>query len=553
MKLHLTSNRSYANLGSRTVARCIDSLLLGLLWPITFLYLASSPSTVVLTVRCIVAVTFVLFPSILLHILYITELVHRFGGTVGKLILNIHVTNDRQQFLSRKIVFFREFIAKPISFFFMIGIFAILFDEQHRAWHDHLSGSVVHKKRNRIIVGIAVCILFLGIHAFLWKNVADTGMKNDSLKKDVQNLIRINRSTTPVSAPQKPLSQTLSPDAKTWLLALSGITFAQNQEGFSALQSPTSQPVLKNTLKSYWEIQNKADALQTMAWLKVVGHSEQFEQLRVALLTKTNGDQATYDKLKPLFAQSLKLENTKASSFVLDLVWEHRNDLGDKKLKAWDYGRLVGVARWSYSAGYISEDEAWKNILFAGHQIQSSYSSWQDFEANYLLGRAFWSHNTNNSDVTQGIEWMNTNPKSPWKTLPWNLEDIQKVGRTRVTSKVECTDRTCSSQVETPIFDATQTLPDDFPSDIPLYTESHVFDVGEVTSVKIVLFSTSQKGESGKDAVIQFYADYFAAHGWTKVTASSSSLEYVKSNTHILVDAKSDDDGNVKYAIQYGK
>jgi hypothetical protein len=57
---------------------------------------------------------------------------------------------------------------------------------------------------------------------------------------------------------------------------------------------------------------------------------------------------------------------------------------------AWDMGRLVNIARWSYDLEYITEIEAWGAIYVAYEQVLKMYGHWQEFANGYLLGRAMW-------------------------------------------------------------------------------------------------------------------------------------------------------------------
>ena len=60
---------------------------------------------------------------------------------------------------------------------------------------------------------------------------------------------------------------------------------------------------------------------------------------------------------------------------------------GIKTISAWDYDRLVNVARFSYSAGYITEQEMWDYINKAVTQAKNDYNSWEEYFAGVMLGR----------------------------------------------------------------------------------------------------------------------------------------------------------------------
>lgn len=554
MRLHLASNKLYGNVGIRFLARCIDTLVLGLFWPLLLAYILQSQNVSLFLVRIGIVLSCALFPFMLASILYTTEFIHRFGGTIGKLLLNLRVRDEESKYVSRKVAFFREFIAKPISAFFFVGYIAILFNKEHRGWHDDLSGTYVTKKGNRTIIGLLILLFLLILHVLLYKNLFSIWNGNASLQQNVHELFTPSSlPPLPTSEDRKPLSQTLSPEGKTWLLALGGFTFAQNNEGFDQLQSPTSNYILKASLIESWDIKNKDDAFKILTWLKVMGHSAQFDLLRKDLVAQTHGSEDEYKRLKPQFVSKLRLESTKASSFILDLVWDHRDDLSSKKLLAWDYGRMIGVARWSYSAGFISEEEAWKNMLFAGQQIQHSYSSWDDYERNYLLGRSFWKHSIANGDIASGLTWLENNPKSPWKTVPWNLPEIDSIATSRVMERIICGDAACTYLAEEPYFDSASQLPDNYFPNIPIYKDAQVFNIGETTGYKVALFSTQETGSQGVSRVLSFYTDFFKANGWKQESGMLSGLSFSKSGISVSVGARLDASGIVRFSIQHSK
>ncbi|MCL1917045.1 MAG: DUF1266 domain-containing protein [Peptococcaceae bacterium] len=84
---------------------------------------------------------------------------------------------------------------------------------------------------------------------------------------------------------------------------------------------------------------------------------------------------------------------------------------------AWDMGRIVNVARWSYESGYISEAQAWEYIFFAEKECASRYANWEEFGKAYIIGRAM-------CDLTALYVFMDMvkrllkDEKSPWTRLP---------------------------------------------------------------------------------------------------------------------------------------
>ncbi len=97
-------------------------------------------------------------------------------------------------------------------------------------------------------------------------------------------------------------------------------------------------------------------------------------------------------------------------------------ETNQRTLFAWDYGRLVNVARWSYSVGYISEDEAWRYITPSGKYLQLNYHSWEDYGKNYLAGRDFWLQDIEASAEFRRVfkRLIDPNSRSAWTVIDWN-------------------------------------------------------------------------------------------------------------------------------------
>ena len=84
---------------------------------------------------------------------------------------------------------------------------------------------------------------------------------------------------------------------------------------------------------------------------------------------------------------------------------------------AWDMGRMVNVARWCYSCGYITENTAWEYIFFAEKECLH-YTDWAAFGNAYVVGRALWGGDDESLDVTMSIvDGLLKDEESPWKPM----------------------------------------------------------------------------------------------------------------------------------------
>ena len=89
-------------------------------------------------------------------------------------------------------------------------------------------------------------------------------------------------------------------------------------------------------------------------------------------------------------------------------------------LAAWDYGRAGFIARYSYAADYLGEEEAWYHIKLAADNASSVYSSWREFTAAYVLGRAL-AFGSSSADIIDTLEFLLHHPDSSFQTIDFHI------------------------------------------------------------------------------------------------------------------------------------
>ncbi|MCL1949585.1 MAG: DUF1266 domain-containing protein [Turicibacter sp.] len=105
-------------------------------------------------------------------------------------------------------------------------------------------------------------------------------------------------------------------------------------------------------------------------------------------------------------------------------VIQSEADLQEMDTLAWDMGRLVNVARWSYRWGYIDEGTAWAYIEHAYEQSRATYATWADFAKGFMLGRIMWEsdRNQDHRGLFSLIKNYLKDKKSPWVLYPLGKE-----------------------------------------------------------------------------------------------------------------------------------
>jgi hypothetical protein len=88
---------------------------------------------------------------------------------------------------------------------------------------------------------------------------------------------------------------------------------------------------------------------------------------------------------------------------------------------AWDMGRMVNVARWSYTCGYLPESKAWEFIFLAEKESSACYVDWAAFSNAYIIGRALWGNEDDQLDIMiSAAKGLLSDEASPWKSMPLN-------------------------------------------------------------------------------------------------------------------------------------
>lgn len=117
----------------------------------------------------------------------------------------------------------------------------------------------------------------------------------------------------------------------------------------------------------------------------------------------------------------------KPATYVMACV-ERRTDRPESLIWAFDLWRVIPMSREAFMAGYISEEQAWKNILRSANLIYFLFDSFEDFYDNLRLGNAYWSNDLNvTSDRLE--MWKLYIDKCDWpqKDLPWASPETPEI------------------------------------------------------------------------------------------------------------------------------
>jgi hypothetical protein len=221
---------------------------------------------------------------------------------------------------------------------------------------------------------------------------------------------RARASATPVE-PRSPHS---------WALATTAIIFEANGNRHDLLTGIVATPdgleSGKRLLSKWWGVNNRDGLLEMLTWLQFEGHRSSFEAL---------GRQVDAMNEQQFMTTKAAILTNGQELLRLEVVRQNHRLLGQKGILAWDLARYIALCRWGYLAGYMSETEAWDHIMPAALRLQQTFSSWQDLQIDYLVGREFWSaeQTQENGNRFRAIyDQFVHDPSSPWNVDPWTMD-----------------------------------------------------------------------------------------------------------------------------------
>lgn len=177
--------------------------------------------------------------------------------------------------------------------------------------------------------------------------------------------------------------------------ALGAILFLTGDYPFKVVlpMKPARLKRERESVAEWWGIENTDEALEQLTRLLQQGH-------------------------RPELSQRLKRQ---------PLDWYARFEanpfIGQRpvgSLAAWDYARIVNVARWSFDFGYLTWEQAWHYIDQANRLARRDFDSWEAFATSFIAGRIMWNPGSESHDEIAAIATsLLNNPHSAWRTLAW--------------------------------------------------------------------------------------------------------------------------------------
>ncbi len=179
-------SKKYASPALRVIAHLIEFLVRSTLYLLLLVGIASATDLPQIFNSVLNILVFLFLSGTLIALLQ-AYLVSQFGGSIGKLLTGIEISDLDGHRLTFKKAFFREFIAKFISSpLFGLGFWWMLRDPNQQTWHDMAASTVVIVKRPaQAIVGALTLVSLIIISGLLVKNIVSGFQKNSDLYTDI--------------------------------------------------------------------------------------------------------------------------------------------------------------------------------------------------------------------------------------------------------------------------------------------------------------------------------------------------------------------------------
>ncbi len=158
-------NNIPANFKLRFLASLTDDCISILIFSLCLYFISTQP-TLSLALSSFLLFTILIFlnPIVLFNSIPFT---HYLGGTPGKLLTGLKVTDESGKRLTFKRIMFRQTIGYSFSsLIFGLGFFSIAKDPKKQGWHDKAIGSTVSITQNLWPLALLTCIVTFSFSAY---------------------------------------------------------------------------------------------------------------------------------------------------------------------------------------------------------------------------------------------------------------------------------------------------------------------------------------------------------------------------------------------------
>lgn len=191
----------------------------------------------------------------------------------------------------------------------------------------------------------------------------------------------------------------LSPDEQR-AIAYGAVLSSKNDMHFDTIELYGDKKRYSELLENSWGITDSVSAKNTLDWLVEEGHrTTTRENIGYNDIFKIyRGNSTLSEETKEFISREYKdqFEAIKKLEKIFDEDYFFPPELMNNitTVSAWDYDRLVTVARWCNAAEYITRKEAWSYIFKAVEFGTPEYENWEAYIAATIMGRIIWNESS---------------------------------------------------------------------------------------------------------------------------------------------------------------
>lgn len=203
-------------------------------------------------------------------------------------------------------------------------------------------------------------------------------------------------------------------------LLLSSLYAEQQSAYLNSYETGLPKSTLIEILEEYSAIYNKEQALTVLQDLKKRNTDANLEIVFSAFDNKDNAVEILKRNLPndeyefKLYIAMYRSLNTIVDELIAENIITHYSQISSVKDSAFDYGKGAFLARCCFELGYLSENEMKLYLEESYYELKTVCSTWSQYVASYVLGRAIWGGSHNSGMIQIGLDLLH-HKKSPLK------------------------------------------------------------------------------------------------------------------------------------------
>ncbi|MGB3738488.1 MAG: DUF1266 domain-containing protein [Pontixanthobacter sp.] len=239
-----------------------------------------------------------------------------------------------------------------------------------------------------------------------------------------------------IGAPKIRLSDTpIANPARAFAYALGAMFHVTARLPVDAL--PPGEGFGPKILARDWGITDTDTLVAQLNQLGFAGHrQDHVERVRYYTMMFRPAVAARREELRDIIRESGdRAEAASQDLWLLNAVQADMPGLRSAPLLAFDAGRAVMLTREGLCNGWLQDDAAWAYLLDLAREVQATFGSWEEYGADFLLGRKVWKGQDSAELFDRVIPDLLSAPNSPWVRLPWGVPDLTIPGPVATAAK----------------------------------------------------------------------------------------------------------------------